>query len=266
MSKRHPLNTEFRWADLPVDDGRYCNAAQIGQFNSDGFCIFPQAVSPSKLQDILAVVDPVEQAGGASTLVGDGGAKLASYDADELTFSCNLVAKSDILAQFYRSELFVGITHDLIGGPSRLYWDQAVYKHPQKGGEFPWHQDNGYTFVQPQSYLTCWLALADAPVAAGCPWVIPGAHKQGTFTHVQQDYGLEINHVEKLVDEFGEVAAPVRAGDMVVFSSLTPHKTGPNRTENIRKALIIQFIPEGALRKDQTGDVTLDDPVLNLRV
>jgi ectoine hydroxylase-related dioxygenase (phytanoyl-CoA dioxygenase family) len=52
----------------------------------------------------------------------------------------------------------------------------------------------------------------------------------------------------------------------VVFSSLTPHKTGPNNTQAIRKALIIQFIPHGAVRIDKAGDVALDDAVLNMRV
>jgi hypothetical protein len=46
-----------------------------------------------------------------------------------------------------------------------------------------WHQDNGYTFVEPQQYLTCWVALTDATEANGCPWVAPGVHKLGTLAH-----------------------------------------------------------------------------------
>jgi phytanoyl-CoA hydroxylase len=38
----------------------------------------------------------------------------------------------------------------------------------------------------------------------------------------------------------------VRAGSIVVFSSLTPHSTGPNRTSEVRKAYIVQFAPAGA--------------------
>jgi hypothetical protein len=32
----------------------------------------------------------------------------------------------------------------------------------------------------------------------------------------------------------------------VVFSSLTPHSTGPNRTGDVRKAYIVQYAPSGA--------------------
>ena len=39
---------------------------------------------------------------------------------------------------------------------------------------------------------------------------------------------------------------PARAGSIVVFSSLTPHSTGPNRTGDVRKAYIVQFAPAGA--------------------
>jgi hypothetical protein len=32
----------------------------------------------------------------------------------------------------------------------------------------------------------------------------------------------------------------------VVFSSLTPHCTGPNRTDDVRKSYIVQYAPDGA--------------------
>ena len=38
----------------------------------------------------------------------------------------------------------------------------------------------------------------------------------------------------------------MRAGDIVVFSSLTPHTTGPNLTGEVRKSYIVQFAPDGA--------------------
>ena len=40
---------------------------------------------------------------------------------------------------------------------------------------------------------------------------------------------------------------PVRAGTIVVFSSLTPHATGHNITGDVRKAYILQFAPDGAV-------------------
>ncbi len=65
----------------------------------------------------------------------------------------------------------------------RLYWDQSVYKKTGKRQEFPWHQDNGYTFIEPQQYLTLWIPLVDVDEENGCPWIAPGWHKRGTLEH-----------------------------------------------------------------------------------
>ena len=72
---------------------------------------------------------------------------------------------------------------DLLGPDVNLYWDQAVYKKPEKPRRVPWHQDNGYTYVEPQQYLTIWLALTDATEDNGCPVVAPGVHRMGTLAH-----------------------------------------------------------------------------------
>jgi hypothetical protein len=57
--------------------------------------------------------------------------------------------------------------------------------------------------------------------------------------------------------------APVGAGGAVVFSSLTPHLTGPNTTSAVRKAYILQYAPAGAeiLRGDPAaGPPALREP------
>jgi ectoine hydroxylase-related dioxygenase (phytanoyl-CoA dioxygenase family) len=53
-----------------------------------------------------------------------------------------------------------------------------------------------------------------------------------------------------------DLLAPVRAGGAVVFSSLTPHRTGPNTTDAVRKTYILQFAPDGVevLRGDPGHD------------
>ena len=111
-----------------------------------------------------------------------------------------------------------------------LYWDQAVYKKPEKPRRFPWHQDNG------------------------CPWVAPGVHRAGTLAH---------NYVDPLgfecFERFDDAEpAPVPAGGAVVFSSLTPHLTGPNTTDEARKSYILQYAPQGA--ELLTGDPAAGPP------
>ena len=57
------------------------------------------------------------------------------------------------------------------------------------------------------------------------------------------------------------VPVPARAGDVVVFSSLTPHRTGPNLTGETRKSYILQYAPDGAVVHETDGRSALaNDP------
>lgn len=41
----------------------------------------------------------------------------------------------------------------------------------------------GYTFIEPLQYLTCWVALTDTNADNGCPWFIPQLHRRGPMEH-----------------------------------------------------------------------------------
>ena len=183
------------------------------------------AFDAATISRVIAEIDPFEKKSEAFLRKQPGG-RLHIARADEITFTTHLVARSPYLRQFARNPVFCDLVHDLIGPDVRLYWDQAVYKKPGTRADFPWHQDNGYTFVEPQAYLTCWVALTDATETNGCPRVVPGLHRGGTLAHQPTDLGL-ICFDEPPREP---IAAPARAGGIVVFSSLTPHATGPNLT------------------------------------
>jgi phytanoyl-CoA hydroxylase len=146
------------------------------------------------------------------------------------------------LRAFCAHPTLTGLCRDLVGPDVRLYWEQAVYKQPHSSEPVLWHQDNGYTFLEPQAYLTCWIALTDATLQNGCVMVMPGAHREGTLAHRDTPIGYEC-----WGDAATAVAVPVRAGSIVVFTSLTPHATDRNCTDDVRKAYIVQYAPDGAV-------------------
>ena len=134
------------------------------------------AFSPAEVKEVIGQIDPFEF-NVTEALKGLDGGKFFISRAEEITFTTHLVTQSDILKKFSKHEVFSKLCKDLIGPNVRLYWDQAVYKKPGTKDEFPWHQDNGYTFIQPQAYLTCWVALTDTDETNGCPCVLPGLHR-----------------------------------------------------------------------------------------
>lgn len=234
-----PRSEGFVWRPAAPPAPRRLTPDQLARFNRDGFFVLPGAFTADEVAAVAAAIDPFEEAHVAFARQRGGRVRLT--DADAITFTLHLVKKSPALAAFAAHPAIKDVAHDLIGPDVRLYWDQAVYKKTEKPQEFPWHQDNGYAFVEPQQYLTLWIPLVDVDETNGCPWIAPGRHLRGTLEHRATDIGLVC------LDEAPDaVAAPARAGDIVVFSSLAPHRTGPNLTAAARKAYILQYAPDGA--------------------
>lgn len=258
-----PRSRDFLWRDLPDQDLRCVTAEQIAQFNTLGGFVFRNAIGVAGLSQLLAEIDPVIEAMDESILTIDGGDRFA-YGRDNMVFACNLVERLESVRMLVTGPLFRALVHDLIGPDVRLYWDQAVYKGAGRGAVFPWHQDNGYTFSEPQAYLTCWLALEDATTENGCPEILPGLHRRGTLIHDATPEGLALRGSDHPEIASTAIALEARAGDIVVFSSLTPHRTGANRTDRVRKALILQFMPDGMQLIERNGAIKpLKDPVRN---
>jgi len=239
--EKHPLNEKFVWTDH-TGPFRAVREDQAEAYDRDGYFLIEDAFDPDLIASLLEELDPLEAE--FEQLLREkfaGHAFIAR--AGEITFTVHPTLRSPVARAFTREALFRDLAHDLLGPDVRLYWDQTVYKKPGAADRFPWHQDNGYTFVEPQQYLTCWVALTDADEENGCPVVAPGIHRQGTLAHHGTDLGFEC-----FARAPGDaVPVPVRAGGIVVLSSLTPHMTGPNRSaDRERKSYIVQFAPDGA--------------------
>ena len=164
---RHPRNTAFIWQQ-PKPPYELITSEQASAYRECGGFILANAFSKKEVEQLLTALDPIE------VEVNERLARMPKDQpsiarADEIVFSAHVVLRSAIVKTFAQHPIFAKLCHDLIGPRARLYWDQLVYKRPGTSEEFPWHQDNGYTFVEPQQYLTCWVALTDATPENGCP-------------------------------------------------------------------------------------------------
>ena len=248
----HPWNTSFEWR-RPTVTPRLLSAVQIEQFHEEGWIVLENLIDAATIDRVTAELDEIEH-GIDELLKALPDKRMFIAESGAITFAPHAVTRSAAAREVSRHRAIADICHDLIGPDVRLYWDRLVYKKPEKPRELPWHQDKGYTYVEPQQHLTVWLSLTDATTEPGCPWVVPRVHRLGTLGH---EYVAPLGH-RCFADHPDTVAAPVGAGGAVVFSSLTPHMTGPNTTGAIRKTYILQYAPDSASRLE--GDATAGPP------
>jgi phytanoyl-CoA hydroxylase len=236
----HPWNQQFDWRD---HEGPLTALSrdQVAQFDEHGFVAVPDLIDAETITSVRRELDALEAEVDAFLQTREDG-RFSITETGALTIAIHAVTRSAKARALSAHPAILGLCRDLIGPDVRLYWDQAVYKKTEKPRRVPWHQDNGYTYVEPQEYLTVWLALTDATERNGCPEVAPGSHRLGTLAH----HYVEPLGWECLEEGTPSVAAPVAAGGAVVFSSLTPHRTGPNLTNEVRKAYILQYCPSDA--------------------
>lgn len=151
------------------------------------------------------------------------------------------------LSQYVFSDLMADVCRATIGETAYLFYDQYVVKAAEHGTRFSWHQDSGYLGFPHRPYVTVWAAVDDMTEANGTAWVLP-----------YSTIGIR-SLVEHLRDEqsgdkvgyFGNepgIPAIVPAGSLIVFSSLTFHRSGPNTTDTMRRAYVTQYSPEPIYR------------------
>jgi ectoine hydroxylase-related dioxygenase (phytanoyl-CoA dioxygenase family) len=247
----HPWNTGFTW---PEHDGSRTTITpdQARQFYELGYFVFEDAFDDDTLRRLDDALSPGDaRAREFLSAAPDGRFGVAGVDTQVV--APHAVTRNDFARELTAAPVLAGIARDLVGSDVRLYWDQSVYKQAHSREPVLWHQDNGYTYVEPQSYLTCWIAITDATPENGCVSVMPRVHRGGTLRHATTAIGEEC-----WGDWDTAVDVPVQAGSIVVFTSLTPHATRRNQTDAVRKAYIVQYVPDGAVA--HFGDAATGPP------
>lgn len=131
-------------------------------------------------------------------------------------------------------------------GPDAVYgYNQAIIKPPRVGGFFAWHQDAQYQHTEPMDPgFGLWLAVSRTTIANGTMWIAPGYFERGLQPHVRDP---EFNEWKCIFDGQPEpkekLAVELQPGQMLVFSRLLPHYSGPNESDETRMAFQWGYAP-----------------------
>lgn len=148
------------------------------------------------------------------------------------------------LGKFIFSDRMAEICKATIGDTAYLFWEQFVVKGTdKKGAEFTWHQDSGYVDHIHKPYVNAWIPLDDVNEENGTVALLPYS-LAGTKEKIEHKPVPGTNDREGYFGSEKGVLANCSAGSIVVFSSTTFHRSGPNSTDKMRRAWALQYSPE----------------------
>ena len=277
----HPWSTDFEWRRRGASNSRRLTSrAASSQFDrtAGGWSSRIVVDNQATVAELTAELDDdrgAEASGVRSAPQPDASASRSPRRARSRSRTTRWCARSDAAAtpaQRIAAEVVADLCHDLLGPDVRLYWDQLVYKTSCRShGSSRGTRTTATSYVEPAA-VPHDLAGADRRhrrqrLPVGGTWQrTPARHARPPLRASRSGCPCFDDHPDA-------TAAPVRAGGAVVFSSLTPHRTGPNTTDSTRKTYILQYAPDGAevLHGDPavgppTDRATQDDPARQYEV
>lgn len=147
---------------------------------------------------------------------------------------------------------FLVAARQLLGNvPVRFWHDQLFCKPPKKGGVVAWHQDYSYwTRTRPLAHLTCWCGLDDSTEKNGCLQYVPGSHRWGLLDKpalAGDMMGIENFLTPAQREQFKPVFVETKAGEAIFHHPLTLHGSGENKSEQPRRAFVINVFADGVV-------------------
>jgi ectoine hydroxylase-related dioxygenase (phytanoyl-CoA dioxygenase family) len=197
----------------------------VREFQDQGFTMVRGFFSPDELGSIRAAIQETDQQ--TRDPLTSGG----------MIFNAQIYRYSTAMQQFLAQQKIIDFLEPIAGGDLWVRWDQAVTKHPG-AGVFRWHQDNGYNQLLTQHYQV-WIALTESRNQNGALWLAPGSHKRGRLPHRR----VENRQVECTADIGETTCIDAQIGDLILFSSLMLHRTGPNEADTSRLAFVAEYMP-----------------------
>jgi ectoine hydroxylase-related dioxygenase (phytanoyl-CoA dioxygenase family) len=161
-------------------------------------------------------------------------------------------------AAWHRATLqprFLDVVEAIIGPDIVLHHTKLFQKPAENGAPFPMHQDWAYFPTEQDSMMAGVIHVSDATDEMGCLRVYPGSHKLG---RLQGSWGQSASDI--LLNDYPiEKSTPVecQAGDVVFFSYFTVHGSMPNRSDKVRKTVLVQLhagddqVEEGNMHPDE---------------
>jgi hypothetical protein len=223
-------------------------------YKTEGYMILPGVIPPAMLNMLreecsyyLGYYDSIMDAKGVKT-------ENISHRGKRY-FINNRYRLSNRLYQFIFSDIMAEVARATVGDDAYLFHEQWVVKGAEQGMKFAWHQDSGYVkwynpTTQHRPYVTCWCTLDAVSEENGTVYLLPhsrGGTKNDIIPHIKEDGTNDL--IGYTGSDPGDPVS-VPAGSIVAFDSFVFHRSGPNKTENMRRIYLPQYSATPITRPD----------------
>ena len=223
----------------------YKNIKKIQHFyNKNGYVIINNFLTNKMKKDLLFYINVIETQNKNSNKFKQNYLNQYELSTDNKKVLCRteyIIDNHEGMKNILTCGIIPGITGTVNGSKVNLYKEKINYKYNNTGFYKP-HQD---ITAYPNSFnhITCLINLCDTNIKNGCIEFSPTSEKK------------ILNHNNGVIsnpDDLNWIKCPTTFGDIVLFNSYIPHRSGINKLKLPRRALYITYNDsvEGELRED----------------
>lgn len=210
-------------------------AAQLAHYRDHGWVAPVDVMSETEATALLAAFEQLE----------------AEYPDDlHAEHRNNAHLAFPLLADVVTDQRIVDCVEPIVG-PDISLWSTVLFiKEPASAGYVSWHQDGYYMGLEPDRFVTAWLALSPSTLASGCVSVIPESHRRRR-SHTDRYGDDNILTRGQEVDDIDPSAAvhlELRPGQMSLHHPWLVHGSQPNRSSSRRVGLAMQSYLSAGVR------------------
>jgi chlorinating enzyme len=206
------------------------SADQINQYNEKGYVAPIEALNKDEANEIKKEIEFIEKKW-PNELDGLG----RNY--------VHLI--SPIFDRVAHNSKVLDAVESIIGKDILVCGTTLFIKNPDEKGFVSFHQDAKYIGLEPNNWVTAWLAITDANEENGCMRMWSGTHKEGLRNHIEKfDYneGNLLTRGQTVENVPLEETDPVilKAGQLSLHHPKIVHGSGINKSKERRIGFAIQ--------------------------
>ncbi len=206
------------------------SADQINQYNEKGYVAPIEALNKDEANEIKKEIEFIEKKW-PNELEGLG----RNY--------IHLI--SPMLDRVAHNSKILDAVESIIGKDILVCGTTLFIKNPDEKGFVSFHQDAKYIGLEPNNWVTAWLAITDANEENGCMRMWSGTHKEGLRNHIEKfDYneGNLLTRGQTVENVPLEETDPVilKAGQLSLHHPKIVHGSGINKSKERRIGFAIQ--------------------------